>query len=142
MRSNILIRPIISEKSMAAAAAGHFTFEVAVTANKDMIAAEVAKTFKVTPVSIQTITIPGKIKKNHRNGKQIVEQKWKKAVITLPKGQKIDLFDVTETPVSGHPERANEIGESKDRPKEKKDIKSDVSKEVKKINVKGAKRDA
>lgn len=100
MKSDIFIRPIITEKSMAAAARNQFTFEVVVTANKNAIATEAERLFKVTPLAVKTITIPEKTKRDRRSGRLIVERKRKKAIIVLPKGQKIALFDVAETTAS------------------------------------------
>lgn len=81
---------------MRDAAAGRFTFAAAKAANKAQVAAEVAKTFGVKVVNIKTMIIKGKIKHAGRARKEIQTSAWKKAVVELVKGQKIDLFDVTE----------------------------------------------
>lgn len=94
--NSILIKPLITEKSMAEAAIGRFTFVVNKFAEKSGIAVEIAKLYKVKPIKIQTSVVKGKKK---RTGKKRLETKksdWKKATVTLEKGQKIDLFDVTE----------------------------------------------
>ena len=85
---------------MKEAALGRFTFAVAPGSNKNEIAQAVAAAFKVKPIKVQTITVPGKTKRAGRTRQQTTSQPWKKAIVTLEKGQKIDLFDVTE----GHPE--------------------------------------
>ena len=100
--NQILLRPIITEKSMREAILSRFTFAVAKNSNKTEVANAVSEQFKVKPVSVQTVTVPGKTKRAGRTRKQVKSQSWKKAIVTLEKGQKIDLFDVTE----GHPEHS------------------------------------
>jgi len=81
---------------MQDAANGRYTFAVDLAANKPQIANEVAKTFAVKVLSVRTIVVKGK---THRSGKLRLEMKtgsWKKAIVELEKGQKIDLFDVTD----------------------------------------------
>ncbi len=93
---NFLIRPVVTEKSMQNVSHNRYTFAVAISANKAQIASEVKKTFGVTVLSVKTITVKGKTK---RAGKRRIETKttpWKKAIIEIAKGQKIDLFDTTE----------------------------------------------
>lgn len=94
--NTVIVRPIITEKSMQLAATGRYTFAVSIDSAKPAVSAAIAKTFNVKPISVRTITVPGR---NHRSGKKRLESKssaWKKAIITLPAGQKIDIFDVTE----------------------------------------------
>lgn len=96
---NTLIRPIITEKSMREAARGRFTFAVEKSAHKKQISFAVRQSFKVTPVKIQTVSVPGA---THRAGKRRLATKasdWKKAIVTVKTGEKIDLFDVTDAPV-------------------------------------------
>lgn len=81
MPNNILIRPLVTEKSMKDAAKSRYTFAVSKDSKKSQIMKMVADLFNVKPVTISTITIPGKSKK---------------AIVTLAAGQKIDVFDVTE----------------------------------------------
>ena len=81
---------------MDEAARGRFTFIVATTANKNIIATAVEEQFKVTVVSVQTIITKGK---GARAGKRRIQVKLspqKKAIVRLAKGQKIDLFDTKE----------------------------------------------
>lgn len=91
-----LIRPIVTEKSMQDAASGLYTFAVEKSANKAEIAKDLAKSFSVKVLSVKTVMMP---QKTRRSGKRRLETKassWKKALIQIAKGQKIDLFDVTE----------------------------------------------
>ena len=67
-----------------------YVFEVHRDAHKQEISEAVAKLFKVTPVSVRTMVVHGKVK---RRGRQAYKRpNWKKAVITLAEGQKIDFF--------------------------------------------------
>ena len=88
-----IIAPIISEKSMNDAGLGKFTFKVERNANKAMVKKEVEAKFKVNVTKVSTMVVKGKSKKT---GKRRVETKtadWKKALVVLKKGQKIDLFE-------------------------------------------------
>jgi large subunit ribosomal protein L23 len=96
--NDILIRPIISEKSMNEAAKGRFTFEVFKFANKPEIALAVKQAFKVNPIKVQTISVKGKTKRSAKTRKVNRASDWKKAIIQLKAGEKIDLFDVVEKP--------------------------------------------
>lgn len=95
---NILIRPIITEKSMNEASLGRFTFEVLKISNKAEIAQAVRTTFKVTPLAVQTITAPPKTKRSLKTRRTFVQPGFKKAIIKLKAGEKIELFDVAEQP--------------------------------------------
>lgn len=94
--NTILIRPIITEKSMDEAALGRFTFEVLKSANKPMIAQAVKESFKVNPVRVQTISVKGTTKRSLKARKTIRTSGYKKAIIQLKQGEKIELFDVSE----------------------------------------------
>jgi large subunit ribosomal protein L23 len=87
---SILKQPIISEKSFAAAESGKYVFLVAKRATKIEIAKAVEKAFKVHVLSINTVIIEGKVK---RFGRIIGKRKdYKKAIVTIKKGEKIEEF--------------------------------------------------
>ena len=68
-----------------------YVFEVAKSANKLMIKEAVEDLFKVKVASVRTIIVPGKIRRRGRNeGKTST---WKKAIVSLEKGQSIAMFD-------------------------------------------------
>jgi len=93
MNTQIIISPLITEKSMIDANNGKFSFKVAREANKNDIRKEVEKRFKVNVVKISTITIKGR---SVRAGIKRIEVKraaFKKAIVTVSKGQKIGLFE-------------------------------------------------
>ena len=88
----IIIRPIITEKSMAGARDKKYTFEVATDANKIEIAKAVEEIFKVKVAKVSTVTVKGKPK---RVGMHMgTTAKRKKATVTLTKDSKtIGFFD-------------------------------------------------
>ena len=88
----VLVRPIITEKSMTGTNAGRYTFQVAKAATKQEIAQAVAESFKVDVIAVNTATVKGKVRKvGKRVGKQ---SDWKKAVVTLAEGQRIERYFV------------------------------------------------
>jgi large subunit ribosomal protein L23 len=93
---DIIIAPLISEKSMAGTVAQQYTFEVNPHATKTQIKSAVAEIFGVTVLKINTIKIGGKKKNFARRGKRSsgLQSDWKKAIITIAPGQKIALGGV------------------------------------------------
>lgn len=89
----ILIKPVISEKSMKDAKINKYTFEVAQKARKQEIRAAIEEKFKVTVVSITTRTIKGKKNRTGKLRREIALSPIKKATVELAKDQKIALFD-------------------------------------------------
>jgi large subunit ribosomal protein L23 len=87
----VIKRPIISEKSSAQTElGGKYAFEVAVDANKNEIKDAVQQLFKVKVTQVRTLVMHGKVKRvgqfmNKRSN-------WKKALVTLAEGQKIEFF--------------------------------------------------
>lgn len=90
---DILIKPIISEKSLKDAQMGKFTFLVNSDANKTEIKKAVEDTFAVKVVGITTVTTKGSITKVTKLGRKTKIFKHKKARVILQKGQTIDMFE-------------------------------------------------
>jgi large subunit ribosomal protein L23 len=90
----ILIRPVITEKFSAEADSPKFVFEVHANANKQEIAREVAKRFKVEVAKVNIIVRKGKFKAQltKRGRYEGWTKDWKKAIVTLKAGHKIDFF--------------------------------------------------
>ena len=87
----VLHRPLITEKGTTLQAQGKYAFEIAGGANKHQIKQAVEKAFKVKVTAINVMTVPGKKK---RMGKGIIlTHPWKKAIVTLKPGDKIELFE-------------------------------------------------
>jgi large subunit ribosomal protein L23 len=90
---NILIKPVITEQSMAEAALGTFTFVVAKSANKTDIKKVLKVVFDVNVVSVSTNIVKGKRKKVGKRRTEVADSVWKKARVTLKPGEKIALFE-------------------------------------------------
>lgn len=87
----ILRRPLVTEKNAILQMSGKYAFEVDKRANKVQIKEAVETAFKVTVLGVNVMVMPGKSK---RMGKGIsITPKWKKAIVTLKPGDKIDLFE-------------------------------------------------
>ena len=87
---DVIQRPVVSEKSTALAeVAGKYVFEVALSANKNEIRDAVQQLFKVKVRQVRTSILHGKVKRvgNSENKKP----NWKKAIVTLAEGQKIEF---------------------------------------------------
>jgi large subunit ribosomal protein L23 len=90
----VIKRPIITESSTALAAEqNQYTFEVDMRANKIQIKEAVEVIFNVDVIKVATMIMP--MKRGRRGRKEYVRTPaWKKAIVTLPKGQTIGLFNV------------------------------------------------
>lgn len=93
MNTQIILSPLITEKSMIDANNGKFSFRVALKANKNDIKKEVEKRFKVNVVKISTITIKGRSVRAGIKRIEVKRSAFKKAIVKVGKGQKIGLFE-------------------------------------------------
>jgi len=93
--TQIVLRPVISEKSMDQSTANKYTFAVADEANKMQIKAAVEELFKVTVTNVNVMTTKRKEKsRNRRRGRQVgYTSPWKKAVVTIKAGDSIEFFE-------------------------------------------------
>jgi large subunit ribosomal protein L23 len=89
---DILIRPVISEKSIAQTERSTSTLAVARDANKFQIKAAVEAEFKVDVLDVRVISVRPKEKRRGRRTPGTVPG-WRKAVVTIGPGQKIELFE-------------------------------------------------
>ena len=89
---DIIIRPIITEKSMMGIAEKKYTFEVAKTATKIDVANAVEAAFKVKVAKVNTVSVRGRLKRQGRT--QGYTKSWKKAIVTLTEDSKsIEFFE-------------------------------------------------
>ena len=89
---DIIIRPVITEKSMSGTAMKKYTFRVAKTANKIEIAKAVEELFGVKVAKVSTLNVRGHLRRQGRN--QGYTPAWKKAVVTLTSDSKnIEFFE-------------------------------------------------
>jgi large subunit ribosomal protein L23 len=91
----ILIRPVISEKSYALIAEGKYTFRVNDRAHKTQIAHAVEEVFDVKVAGVRTAKVRPKPKR--RGLDQGRTRAWKKAIVQLAPGERIELFEGAET---------------------------------------------
>ena len=88
---DVIIRPIITEHSYDGMEDGVYTFEVAKAANKIEIAQAVEELFNVKVVKVNTLNVKAKPKRYRYTSKGLTRT-WKKAMVTLKEGDKIELF--------------------------------------------------
>jgi len=87
---DVLIRPIVSEKSYSLMDEGKYTFEVDPNSNKTEIKIAVEKVFGVKVASVNTINRKGKVRRTRFGlGKR---KDVKRAIVTLGAGQTLDIF--------------------------------------------------
>jgi large subunit ribosomal protein L23 len=90
---DVIIKPIVSEKSYALLDAGIYTFQVHPEANKIEVRQAVEAIFNVRVVKVNTLNRPGKRKRNRRSFTFGRKPDTKRAVVTLHAGDRIDLFE-------------------------------------------------
>lgn len=88
---DVLRRPVITEKITGLQAQGKYVFEVAEGANKDQIKQAVEKAFNVGVTGVNVMMVRGKMRR--MRGRQVMTPSWKKAIVTLKPGDKIELFE-------------------------------------------------
>jgi large subunit ribosomal protein L23 len=96
--ADVVRRPVISEKSIDQSGRGKYTFEVHGEANKIQIKAAVEELYKkenVTVVGVNVLTTKAKEKRRGTKRGRIVGRTtpWRKAIVTLAPGQKIEFFE-------------------------------------------------
>ena len=87
----VLRRPLITEKNTELQIQGKYAFEVAKEANKPQIKQAVEKAFDVTVTTVNVMNIHGEVRRVGR--RQVSTRSWKKAIVTLQPGDKIELFE-------------------------------------------------
>ncbi|MBI5946922.1 MAG: 50S ribosomal protein L23 [Chloroflexi bacterium] len=87
----VLLRPIITEKTTVLTGLDKYVFEVDIRANKNQIKEAVELAFSVRVSDVNTMKMKGKPR---RFGRKVTNRPdWKKAVVTLVAGDKIELFE-------------------------------------------------
>jgi large subunit ribosomal protein L23 len=94
----IIIRPVVSEKSIDESGRGKYTFAVHKDANKIQIKSAIEELYakeKVTVVAVNVLTTKAKEKKRGTRRGRITgyTTPWRKAIVTLAAGQKIEFFE-------------------------------------------------
>ena len=88
---DILIKPIVTEKSTALMEEGKYTFQVPLNVTKIEIRQAVEQVFNVKVQAVNTMRYEGKMKRLGRA--QGRRSDWKKAIVTLKPGETIELFE-------------------------------------------------
>jgi large subunit ribosomal protein L23 len=91
---DVIVRPLITERSTLLKEKGKYSFEVHSNATKKEIKNAVETIFKkekVEVLKVNTINVPGKIRRVGRNLSKAY--RWKKAIVTVKPGQKIEFFE-------------------------------------------------
>jgi large subunit ribosomal protein L23 len=88
---NVIIRPVVSEKSYALIGEGKYTFRVDERANKTQIAKAVEEVFEVSVATVRTAKVRPKPKRRGLHSGST--RGWKKAVVQLAPGERIELFE-------------------------------------------------
>jgi large subunit ribosomal protein L23 len=91
---DVILEPIVSEKSYALIEENVYTFKVHPDATKPEIKDAVRQIFGVVPVGVNTLNRKGKRKRNRRNFTYGKRADTKRALVTLAEGDSIDLFKV------------------------------------------------
>jgi large subunit ribosomal protein L23 len=87
----IIIRPLITEKNTNLMALNKYSFEVDRNASKPQIKQAIEQLFDVKVVAVNTMNRRGKLR---RRGREFGYMKdWKKAIVTLAEGNRIELFE-------------------------------------------------
>ena len=87
----VLRRPLITEKNTDLQILNKYAFEIAEGASKPQVKQAVEKAFKVRVTGVNTVTVPGKTRRVGR--RQVQTRSWKKAIVTLQMGDKIEFFE-------------------------------------------------
>jgi large subunit ribosomal protein L23 len=88
--TQVIIRPVISEKTFALAEAGKYTFRVHDHAHKTQIRQAIEELFEVNVLEVRTSSVKSKPKRRaHTSGRS---RQWKKAVVQVRPGQTIPIF--------------------------------------------------
>ena len=90
---DIIIAPVVSEKSYALMEDGAYTFTVRPTANKHEIRDAVQQIFGVRVAKVNTLNRQGKRKRNRKTFTYGKRPDTKRAIVTLADGERIDLFE-------------------------------------------------
>jgi large subunit ribosomal protein L23 len=88
--TQIIIRPVVSEKTYVLAEAGKYTFRVADSAHKTQIRQAIEQLFDVKVVGVRTSSVKSKPKRRGQTAGRT--RQWKKAVVQVRAGDSIPIF--------------------------------------------------
>jgi large subunit ribosomal protein L23 len=94
--SQVIIRPVVSEKSYVLADVGKYTFRVHDRAHKTQIRQAIEQLFDVKVVAVRTASVKSKPKRRGQTAGRT--RQWKKAIVQVREGDTIPIFSALETP--------------------------------------------
>jgi large subunit ribosomal protein L23 len=94
--SQVIIRPVVSEKSFVLAEAGKYTFRVHDKAHKTQIRQAVEELFDVKVTGVRTVSVKSKPKRRGVHSGRT--RSWKKAIVQVREGDTIPIFQAFEAP--------------------------------------------
>ena len=94
--TQVIIRPVVSEKSYVLADAGKYTFRVHDKAHKTQIRQAVENMFDVKVTDVRTISVKSKPKRRGQTAGRTLS--WKKAIVQVREGDTIPIFQAFEAP--------------------------------------------
>lgn len=94
--NNIILKPIVTEKSLMDQERGRYHFLVSLKANKDQISHAFEVIFGHKALGVNTFKVKGKTKTDWRHRRPIVKPDRKKAIVTIAKDKKIELLNLNK----------------------------------------------
>ena len=94
---DVIKRSLITEKATGLMENSQYSFQVAKKATKKEIRSAVEKIFKVKVKAVRTVMVRGKKRRALRTKKETHTSDWKKAIVQLAPGEKLDIFEQPET---------------------------------------------
>ena len=89
--AEVILHPVVTEKSATLASSGKYIFAIDRKANKIQVKSAIKAMYGITPVSVNIQNMKGKkVRFGRRFGKR---KDWKKAIVTLPAGKTIDVYE-------------------------------------------------
>jgi large subunit ribosomal protein L23 len=92
--SQVIIRPVVSEKTYVLAEAGKYTFRVHEKAHKTQIRQAIEELFEVTVTAVRTASVKSKPKRRGQTSGRT--RQWKKAIVQVRAGDTIPIFQGLE----------------------------------------------
>lgn len=92
----VILKPAFTEKSLKLASSGRYTFIVDKKANKNQIRKALKEQLGVEASEIKTLNVKGEVKRIGKRRTKVSKKDFKKAIVTLRVGQKIDIYEFEE----------------------------------------------
>jgi len=91
--SDIILEPVITETSLSDAKKNWYTFKSPLAANKNQLKKAVKESFKVDVLAVKTLVVKAKSKRSRLNRRLMQKTSWKKVMVKIKEGQKIEAFE-------------------------------------------------